>query len=756
MTEVDIAPESNERNLAPSRGARDEVQRALVGTLQGAPPLDARGPLAAPLAPEDAPAHGGQGLSLAALLRFKWTMLGVAALVGGVAVPLAWNLNPPRYQAIADIKVEPVEQSLSSRSEDSEPILYYQSYLSTQAETIRNRSVLDKVLDRPEVQRTDWYAGPRATLLTRFQPPAPPRDRLAADLKVIIPPQSQLLRIIVEAYKPGDARVIADCIAEEYLRHVAQTRFEQDNELLSPLESLRRPLELQIQGLTQDVMRLQKDLQTTAPDALVVQRRTELEGLTWRRGETERNLQMARAALEKLASATAPAATQPAELRYMLDEEWRRLAAAADEADHQVELLALSRGDRDPRLIELRLTAEHARRRVARRAQQLDAMAAAAQPQTGAREAGGLALADPDRLRQQIRQLEAEREILLSDEREHAAQIDAMLEKAQVVASKTEQLNKARAELDRVNARIEDLERRKKVPPSIKRLGAAVEPTAPVTDKRLKLSLAALAAAAAAGVGVGFVRLRMSRAVMGAEQVSGGVNGPFLGVLPAHRARTPIDDCPIQREYVRIIRTTLLHRLGTDQPRIVQVTSAGAGAGKSTFSRLLARSLASGGRRVVLVETDLRNPSVARHFGIDPSPGLTDVLRHTAELDAALRRTSTPHLTLLPSAPAASGEELERLANGTLGQVLTELRRSFDFVVLDSGPLLSIADAAMLAPRADGTILIVRQERCRVPDILDAAQLLAASGGRLLGTVFVGPRTPSAGGYSSTYVLDTP
>lgn len=248
----------------------------------------------------------------------------------------------------------------------------------------------------------------------------------------------------------------------------------------------------------------------------------------------------------------------------------------------------------------------------------------------------------------------------------------------------------------------------------------------------------------------------MSPTVHGAQDVTAAPTGAFLGLLPLHRSRTPIEDSPMQHECIRMIRTTLLRRLADRKASVVQITSAGDGAGKSTLARLLSRSLALSGRRVVLVDADVRNPTVARSFAVEPSPGLIEVLQGTQNLLAAVRPTGTPQLSILTARAATSGAELERLANGALHGILASLRDTFDYVLVDSGPLLPIADAAMLATHVDGTVMVVRQDRCRMPDVAAALGLLSASGGHLLGTVFIGSRANlSYPTYYTPYTVET-
>ncbi|MBU0617822.1 MAG: CpsD/CapB family tyrosine-protein kinase [Planctomycetes bacterium] len=198
-------------------------------------------------------------------------------------------------------------------------------------------------------------------------------------------------------------------------------------------------------------------------------------------------------------------------------------------------------------------------------------------------------------------------------------------------------------------------------------------------------------------------------------------------------------------EAARMVRTALLNRLSGACNHAVQVTSAGPGSGKSTVSILLARSLAQSGKSVLLVDADLRRPSLAKYFTIDASPGLINVLSQRETEARVIRATEIPQLSILTAGGMTRNEDVELLANGAFSSLLERWRKQFDLVLLDSSPLLSTADGAILSRQVDGTVLVVRERHCRRSALVEALATMSAAGGKLLGTVFVGS------GHGGTY-----
>ncbi|MDI6872259.1 MAG: CpsD/CapB family tyrosine-protein kinase [Bacillota bacterium] len=195
-------------------------------------------------------------------------------------------------------------------------------------------------------------------------------------------------------------------------------------------------------------------------------------------------------------------------------------------------------------------------------------------------------------------------------------------------------------------------------------------------------------------------------------------------------------------EAFRSLRTNIQFA-GIKAPlKVIEVTSTVPGEGKSSVAANLASVMAlSSGARGVLVDADLRKPVQARIFDLSGRVGLTNVLMGSMSLEEALKETGIEGLKLLPSGPIPPNPA-ELLESEAMVSLLDALRTQCDFVIVDTPPLLPVTDAALLAPKADGTILVVRAGRTPREAIRRGKQALEAADARVIGVVLnqVAPR----------------
>jgi capsular exopolysaccharide synthesis family protein len=186
-------------------------------------------------------------------------------------------------------------------------------------------------------------------------------------------------------------------------------------------------------------------------------------------------------------------------------------------------------------------------------------------------------------------------------------------------------------------------------------------------------------------------------------------------------------------EQYRQLRTRLAHAEGASSLRTVLVTSPLKGEGKSITSANLALTMAQElQRRVVIVEADLRKPSMQQLFGLPPGPGLTDYLSGAVELNHVMRFLPDHNLTVIHAGSAATNPA-ELLGSTAMRRLLDTLRTRFDRVILDTPPVLPLADVAVLAPLVDGALMVVRAGVTPKPAIENALRAFDSS--RLLGVV---------------------
>lgn len=217
-------------------------------------------------------------------------------------------------------------------------------------------------------------------------------------------------------------------------------------------------------------------------------------------------------------------------------------------------------------------------------------------------------------------------------------------------------------------------------------------------------------------------------------------------VSPSHELVTHVDPVGAASEAFRVLRTNLQF-MGLDRPlKRILVTSAIPGEGKTTVAANLAVVFAQAGTSVCLVDADLRRPRVAKLFGVENGQGLSNLVVGQGELDQVLQPAPVAGLSLLPSGPVPPNPA-ELLGSVRMGALLEELCDRFDVVVMDSPPVLSVTDAAVLAPKVDGAILVAEAGRVARQQVAQARGALQAVNARVLGTVLTGLQPQRREGY---------
>jgi capsular exopolysaccharide synthesis family protein len=263
-----------------------------------------------------------------------------------------------------------------------------------------------------------------------------------------------------------------------------------------------------------------------------------------------------------------------------------------------------------------------------------------------------------------------------------------------------------------------------------------ISPSSPRTLMNLALGLLV---GLALGIVYAFAREGLDTTVRTAEDVSEIIGAAPLGTIPfdsqaKDRPLVALDTSAQRSEAYRSVRTNLQFVDVDHPPKVVVVTSAVAGEGKTTSACNLAITMAQSGQRVVLVECDLRRPRVATYLEISGEVGLTNVLTGQVTLEQALIGWNRGQLTLLTSGSTPPNPS-ELLGSKQMATVLEELRRTFDVVLIDAPPLLPVTDGAVIANAADGAVMLVRHGRTTREQLRRASEVLAQADATLLGTV---------------------
>jgi capsular exopolysaccharide synthesis family protein len=249
----------------------------------------------------------------------------------------------------------------------------------------------------------------------------------------------------------------------------------------------------------------------------------------------------------------------------------------------------------------------------------------------------------------------------------------------------------------------------------------------------LKLLLA-LIFGVGAGIGLALLRERWDVSIRNPEEMVESLQLSSLGLIPK------VDPAQVEgMEAYRVLRTRLLLTPEVARARSVVITSAIAGEGKSTTAANLAAAFAWEGRRVLLVDADLWRGRLHRLFATRRSPGLADCLLHGKPLAEAIRSTDIKTLWFMPSGKTA-GPPSDLVTGARMPRFLEQLREHFDLVLIDTPPVLTAAETAVLSTSVDGVVLVVRAGHTDREAVQHAVREIAGVGGKLVGAVLNDPK----------------
>jgi len=237
------------------------------------------------------------------------------------------------------------------------------------------------------------------------------------------------------------------------------------------------------------------------------------------------------------------------------------------------------------------------------------------------------------------------------------------------------------------------------------------------------------------GVGLAFFIEYLDTSVKTIDDVERALQSPVLGVIPQN-VGSLLQEGPESphAEAYRVLRTNVLFSRKREDANSLTVVSGGAGEGKSTTIFNLSVVFAQNGERVLLVDSDLRRPSLHKLLSVSNSIGLTSYLLGQCTLEQVIQTTSIPTLDFLPSGKLPSSS-LGILNSTQMKDFIREAKRRYDFVFFDSPPIMGVSDASILASEVDLAVLVVQYRKYPQAMTLRAKQMVEKVGGTLLGVV---------------------
>ena len=288
---------------------------------------------------------------------------------------------------------------------------------------------------------------------------------------------------------------------------------------------------------------------------------------------------------------------------------------------------------------------------------------------------------------------------------------------------------------------------------NIRLVDPALQPSSPFKPDKRKNVILGMVLGLLGGLGLAFVVENLDNSVKEPDEILTRFGIPFLGLVGSHNldsgqfARkggeassgsakliTIADPSSSIAESLRTIRTNVLFSADGDKQKIVMVTSALPSEGKTTVASNLAVVMASLGEKVLLVDADLRRPSVHKVFGVSKSPGLSSHLIHQNEYEQILVNTEVKNLTVIPSGIIPPNPS-ELLSHPQLQELLNKGSKTFDRIIIDTPPVASVSDPMIISKSTGGVIIVIRTGETARDIVMRAVQQLKNVRANVMGAV---------------------
>jgi succinoglycan biosynthesis transport protein ExoP len=598
--------------------------------------------------------------------------------------------------------------------------------------------VLMAALNKPKVKNI-----PIVQYKTLYSDPA---DWLQSKLSVSFPSKAEVMMVSLSLDDPDDAKSLVNAVVDSYMSEVVNAENERKRKRYDELERICGDKETQIRTKREELKSLVANAGVTdSPDSWSIRQRLVLEELALYRAELARGSSEVGKIKGELASqealrdnadvAAVPqmeldslVQTDPVARQISVELGWKKI-------DEQTNQSAAKAGSSSPYVTQSSQLVKKLQEQYDERIKVLEKKAR--------EKARSKADTEIVRLKALLKPIEEQQKAMKSKlaEREEQAKtinqstVDVQMVQAQLKNSE-QVLGSFVNERERLGVDI-------KSAPRILVSEKAEKPLMPSnTMMRIALTcLAVLASLCLPVVGVALWDTR-TRRINTTADVSQGLRLPVIGsmpLVPARVIRQLGSPSPRHRswhlrltESIDGIAARLLRKADVEQ------SSATGGEGKTTLATQLALSLARTGRRTILVDFDLRRPSFDEMFGMPLSPGVCESLRHECDVDALVHPVGADNLAVI-TAGRWDRQALASLSNGSVDALFRQLREDFDFVVVDTSPILPVADARFVSQYVDSVVLSVFRDVSEAPKIQAACDILAAFGAHCVEAVVTGP-----------------
>ncbi len=711
-----------------------------------------------PISPPRPVPSGPDPKTMFAAFRRRWfvaTTLGI--MLGATAAGILYQIIPAPYTAFAELHVKSVPEKILF--ETAETVAKFDTYMETQMRMVRSPFVLASALRSPEIAN-----------LSIVREEEYPVQWLEDGLRVTTP-AAEFIRISMSGDRPAELNRLVNSVSNAYMQEVVNSEQAKRGERKSNLEKIHRDMEDRLHKKKSSEQRLAESLNTGDSKALTVKQQMAVEYFAQlRKQHTQVRFDLTRKRIQLDARRSTVDDEAPIDIpesviatAIAMNPEIRQLAASVGMSK---ELLAQTQGrvnrEDHPILVSYR-------EKLSRVQNSLELARSELRPVI-IKELQQQVSAQSDFMLNN-RQLEKEVELLTAEEQQLRAEVETQkLEARQIGISsfELESLKKEVQQMDELSKSFSDEIQKLTIelqsPARVTLHRPSEIPRQPDVSKKYRFTAFAGLGGFSAVVGLLVWFEVLTRRISSTHEVTDGLGLRILGSLPvmpawmtsgkqSYRRNSGNARRSVMRsiwtESVDAARTVLLRDAMVESTKTVMIASAVGGEGKTTLSCHLATSLARGARRTLLIDADMRRPSVHNVFGLSQTPGFCELLRGEIEPDEAIQSVDQDGLSVI-SAGKINQETLRVLAQEGTEVVLEQLKKQFDFIVIDSAPVLPVTDSLLIAQKVDSVLFSIRRDISRQGKVAAACQRLLMLGVPVVGAVVIG-LDESSYGYSSPY-----
>jgi capsular exopolysaccharide synthesis family protein len=761
---MDQAPRSPGELIRPAT-----VMRALAPNLVPGVPASTAATVAA--VPVAAPNSLSTMSFLRALRRRQLLAVGVATVLSAACGAAASHFVPSKYKAQASLRViAQVPKVLFHTVETEEGNGDYRRYQTTQQTLVKSQMVLEAALALDDHKITKFRM-----VRERIDPIA----WLKEELKVEFAPGSEIMEISLSGEDAVEVAGIVNAVKQAYMEEVVNVDVKRRTDRLAMLKTISDKYKELLNDKGKARKELAKNLGADDRNALSLRHQFAEEYLDKVRSEHYDALaqkRRAEAELNAIRSRETPAVATAS----LSEEEIDRFVAADPEVKEIADMLAQAEDRLHSQTNKVRTVA---RKGVNDRSIQLLQSEVIALRKEYAATRKRIRPTAVQELQDRIDGKSSTGKSTKHQEAEE--RFEALTNYASSLHDEIENLSKGRQQFTTKTLELQEVQddvasiqdAAKKVATEVESLTVELQAparihviehaTVPLTkdEKKRFLIIAMITFGSFFGGLFGIALLELqTRKVDCADEVPADLGLPVMGGLPilnfrATRAQSTVTrpkdryGYDLMLESVDATRTMLVHTAHTGSHRVVMITSAVSGEGKSSLASYLAPSLARSGLKTLLVDADLRNPSLHKIFDLPQGPGLSEILRDETTLSAVINPTAIENLNIV-TAGTCDRRTIHRLAQGCLGSHFVYFKEQFDFIIVDSSPVLPVADGLIVAQQVDAVLFSIFRDVSRKTRVSAAIQRLQSLGVPILGAVVTGAEGSRYGnhyGYGSTY-----